>query len=84
MADFLCLMGGKGGGVASGGVARIPTGSKKTLIIVLIFCVNYANLNFVFIDVRILFVATVALRWKEISAFGITDGDFSHDSFVFK
>ncbi|GJX65717.1 hypothetical protein Tco_0300060 [Tanacetum coccineum] len=77
-------MGGRGGGVAGGGVASIPAGSRKTLIIVLISCLNYANLNFVFIDVRLLFVATFALQWKEISAFGVTDGDFSHDSFVFK
>ncbi|GKA73212.1 putative reverse transcriptase domain-containing protein, partial [Tanacetum coccineum] len=71
-------------GVADDGVARIPTGSRKTLIILLIRCLSYANLNFVFIDVRLLFVATIALQWKEMSAFGITDGDFSHDGFVFK
>nr|GEU51236.1 RNA-directed DNA polymerase, eukaryota [Tanacetum cinerariifolium] len=58
MADFLGLMGGRGGGVAGGGVARIPTGLRNTLII--------------------------ALQWKEISAFGVTGGDFCHDSFVLK
>ncbi|GJR57855.1 hypothetical protein Tco_1500017 [Tanacetum coccineum] len=31
MADFLGLMGGKGGGVGGSGVGRIPTGSRKTL-----------------------------------------------------
>ncbi|GJU67549.1 hypothetical protein Tco_1253808 [Tanacetum coccineum] len=74
MVDFLGLMGGRGSGVAGGGVASITTGSRKT----------YAKLNFVFIDVCLLFVATIALQWKEISAFGVTNGDFSHDSFVFK
>ncbi|GJT18732.1 pentatricopeptide repeat-containing protein [Tanacetum coccineum] len=31
MAEFLGLMGGRGGGFSSGGVARIPAGSRKTL-----------------------------------------------------
>ncbi|GJX43311.1 hypothetical protein Tco_0259987 [Tanacetum coccineum] len=135
MADFLGLMGCRGGEVTSGGVARIPTRSlmrnrlqlphaleKLTSLtdivvfgiemwpaaeygrtmytirqrvrpilmrtekryVVLILCLSYAKLNFVFIDVCLLFVATIALQWKEISAFGVTNGDFSHDSFVFK
>ncbi|GJX50938.1 dammarenediol II synthase-like protein [Tanacetum coccineum] len=31
MVDFLGVMGGRGGGVVGGGVARIPAGSRKTL-----------------------------------------------------
>nr|GEY40285.1 hypothetical protein [Tanacetum cinerariifolium] len=51
MADFLGLIGGRGGRVANGGVARIPAG---------------------------------CFTMEGDSAFGVTDGDSSHDSFVFK